>query len=917
MSKKTHRSRVVAVVLVVLTVSVIAAIATMVIFFKIQTADMNPTSRPTISPSTTPAPPVTRLPRSVIPDRYKIFLHLQFYTRTPEFENTTNENQTERFTGNSTLFFKSVQRSSAIYLHSSNLTVFDSVVRNVDTGEVVESRVEYNHEWSEFLQVSLGQALEVDGNYSLSLKFEGWMAFLNGMFLSIYEERDSETLRFLVVTHMQPTDARKVFPCLDEPDLKAVFQLNVIHRRDSSVLGNAEIFGKRKEEEFLVSIVITQFYPTPRMSTYLLALAVSEFTPTPSLHDRVQINVTAAGHALFAANMTGKILQFFEEMLGINYPQKKLDQIAVLYLDPEIAAMENWGLITYLEEVLLYEEGVSSLLDKETITEMIAHELAHQWFGNLVTMKWWNELWLNEGFATYMTYKAVDQVEPHFKTVRLHLQAAFSQDVLASSHPLIPPPEKVQTNSEIKDMFDDTTYTKGAMILRMLVDIVEERVFNKGIRSYLLDFSYRNSETRDLWNHIQKAVNEDGGHTRVAEVMESWTTQTGYPVITINTSNGEVSQKHFLLNHSSESRSERRELPWLTVDLNLTLKKEELISKNEDWVLANVNWTGYYRVNYDPGNWQSLLTQLETEPQKIPIMNRGQLIDDVFNLARAKLVNVTLALNFTRFLRKETAFLPWELAIKNLKYYVHMFDRSEVYGPLQVISSALSQHYQDTPPPPTPHLHNQVLAINLGCSSGLPECVSMARTMFSEWMNNTDYSIHPNLRSEIYCHGVAAGGVAEWEFAWRMFENSIDISEKEHLKEALSCTKKIPSLNRYLQYTLDPEKIRLADVASIISFVVRNVAGQAPAWDFVRANWDYVENDCFSDRWTAQCFCSSSYLFVCLFFFFLQMQQFFVENNMQHSVDAQKCIEEVQVNIQWVHEHRDILHRWFLHEAAA
>lgn len=195
MSKKTHRSRVVAVVLVVLTVSVIAAIATMVIFFKIQTADMNPTSRPTISPSTTPAPPVTRLPRSVIPDRYKIFLHLQFYTRTLEFENTTSENQTERFTGNSTLFFKSVQRSSAIYLHSSNLTVFDSVVRNVDTGEVVESRVEYNHEWSEFLQVSLGQALEVDGNYSLSLKFEGWMAFLNGMFLSIYKERDSETLR--------------------------------------------------------------------------------------------------------------------------------------------------------------------------------------------------------------------------------------------------------------------------------------------------------------------------------------------------------------------------------------------------------------------------------------------------------------------------------------------------------------------------------------------------------------------------------------------------------------------------------------------------------------------------------------------------------------------------------------------------
>ncbi|XP_058502629.1 aminopeptidase N-like [Solea solea] len=941
MPKNSHKSKFFASVFIVLVISIITAIITMVIFYQIQTSTMNPTPRPTFPPTTTVPPLATQLPRSIIPERYQVSLKTHFYNQIMEPENVTASNQTTFFTGNSTVYFECVQATSTVHLHIRELTVWGAVVKNINTKETIECSTSYDEELSEFLEIQLSEELKVGENYSLFLKFEGFMSpYLEGFYLSMYNHRgaahhkDSNTERFIAATQMEPTFARHVFPCLDEPDLKAVFEVTIIHRKDTMALGNNRMKTDFIDGEWKYTI----FEPTPRMSTYLFAFVVSDFTATESSHDSVTIRTfarpeaTAAGHAHYAANITGKILSFYEKYFQIDFSLPKLDQVALPDLDP--AGMENWGLVTYQERAVLYEEGVSSLLLKENIADIIAHELAHQWFGNLVTMKWWNELWLKEGFSTYMSNLAVDDVEPSFRAGEMNLirdfEAAFMADALASSHPLVPPQDQVQTADEIQQMYDVITYKKGALVLRMLADIVGERDFKKGINMYLEDFRCKSADQNDLWRTIQQVLPKDTG-IDIAMVMDTWTKQSGFPVITINTTTGEFYQKRFLYNDSSQSNvwwsvhitsmSNSSVFRPFLLETSDKVRKEEFISKNGEWILANINCTGFYRVNYNLENWHFLLTQLETEPQRIPLMNRWQLVDDAFNLARAKLVNVTLALNSTRFLRNETLLLPWKTAMSNLDYFVHMFDRSEVYGPMQAylrqqVTGLYNFFRNDTDHSRVPEDHSlqhlQMLAVKVACSNGLPECVTMATKMFAEWMNNNTNNIHTNLRSEIYCHAVAAGGKAEWEFAWQRFESSEDTSEKEQLRQALSCTKKIWLLNRYLEYTLNPDKIRLMDVDSTIFLVSRNVVGQALAWNFIRANWEYVSkgNPALLVVGVASRFSTQ--------FELEELQRFASDYELMSATRAaEQSIEQTQVNIQWVNDNKDIVHQWFDREMAS
>ncbi|XP_034389897.1 alanyl (membrane) aminopeptidase a [Cyclopterus lumpus] len=946
MAKESGISKILAGTFVFLTISVIAGIVTMIIFYKTEIALMDPTPRPMFTSSTTSLPPVIRLPKNLVPQSYQVFLQPHLYTRIIEVVNVTSPNQTMLFTGNSTVTFHCVQGTSVVYLHSRNLDVSGPVVMNKDTNERIGvSSMKNEEDTRNFLEIQLNAALEAGGNYSLFLAFNGEITEnLNGVFVSTYAqgspayEGDQDTERFLAATNLEPADARTVFPCFDEPEMKAVFHVTIIHRRDTVALGNADM----RDSNILDDVwKVTYFYPTPKMSTYLFAFTVSEFTDSADspTDGRVKIktyarpDAIAAGHAKYAANITGKILKFYENYFGINYEQKTLDQIALP--DLGVGAMENWGLITYQEGGLLYEDGVSSLLHKEVIATLIAHELAHQWFGNLVTMKWWNDIWLNEGFATYLSFFAVAHMEPYSKMkdsyFMSNLHAAFEVDALASSHPLSPPQEDVQMTFEIEDMFDAITYCKGAAVLRMLTDIVTERVFTHGIKMYLSDFSYKNTDQNDLWEYIQKAEDEDGGHTTVAKVMNTWTKQMGYPVITINTTNGEVYQKQFLFNDSSESslwwyipirvmsNAAEPSLVWL--ESSDTIKKDEFIAKSGEWILANVNCAGYYRVNYNRENWERLSTQLETDPHRIPLMNRGQLVDDAFNLARAKLIEVTLALNSTRFLQNERALLPWESTVRNLEYFVLMFDRSEVYGPMQAylreqVSGLYNffRNYTDNSQVPKDQSlqHSQILAIDVACSNALPECSAMATKMFANWMdNNRTNRIHPNLRSVIYCQAVAAGGAKEWEFAWDKFQSSIDTSEKDQLREALSCTKKIWLLNRYLKYTLNPEKIRLMDVGSTILSIADNVAGQALAWNFIRAHWEYVSNggaasliEGVTRRFSTQ-------------FELEELERFAADNNLSPTKYLQQAVEQTQVNIVWVSENKDSVLKWFENETAS
>uniref|UniRef100_A0A8C8ICK9 Aminopeptidase n=1 Tax=Oncorhynchus tshawytscha TaxID=74940 RepID=A0A8C8ICK9_ONCTS len=922
MATGVYISKFLAIAIVVLTVSSIGGIITMIIVYENERIKTQPTAPPTPN-STTPyptgPPPNMRLPGNLIPESYDIVLQPHLYI---VMNNTTN--QSLIFTGNSTVYFRCVENTKTIVLHSKEQNVTAVKVTDLDKGKIikVDNTILYSNE-SNFLEIGLDSVLVKDGNYSLFTAFEGELLDdLAGFYMSSYKKG------FIATSQMQPTDARKVFPCFDEPAMKATFRVSLIHRPGTTALANGKIIGTTLEDIDGETWEVTRFQTTKKMSTYLLAFTVSDFDSIGSTHERTYARPEAikAGQAKYAASITGNILGTFSIAA---YFMSTLDQIALP--DFSAGAMENWGLVTYRETALLYEEGVSSTSNKEWIATVIAHELAHQWFGNLVTMKWWNDLWLNEGFATYISYMGVDHIEPTWNIKDLivlnDIQTVFQVDSLASSHPLSSKEDDVQTSSDITQLFDSITYSKGAAVLRMLADYLDERVFLNGLRKYLQAFQYSNTVHKDLWEYLQEAVDEDSSHIKVAEVMDTWTKQMGYPVITINTTNGAVSQQHFLQNQTSDYdfewhvpirvMKEGEPIKIATLDK----KGQDFLSEDGKWVLANINCMGYFRVNYDPTLRKSYF---------LGVINilfgwlRSSYIMYFIYLSRAKHINVTLALRTTKYLWNDTEYIPWESALRNLDYFILMFDRSEVYGPMQAYLrkqvGGLYQHFENftmfsTVPEKHSAQYNQINAISVACSNDIPECQEMAKMLFDNWMTNkTSNRIHPNLKATIYCQAIAAGGEKEWEFAWGKFENATTATEKDKLRYALSCTRKIWLLNRYLEYTLNPEKIRKMDAVSTISYIARNVAGQAIAWNFVRANWNYIKGimslgnliDGVTQRFSTD-------------FELEELWQFLTDHDVEELHLAIRALEQAtertEANIKWVKENKQTVLEWFKNES--
>ncbi|XP_030620469.1 alanyl (membrane) aminopeptidase-like b [Chanos chanos] len=943
MAKAVRISKVLAIVTVVLTISAIGGIASMLAVYLIQIQKNPPTPPPTIVSTTafpTGPPPTMRLPQNVFPVSYRI--HLQPYLYAAP-SNTTK--QSFVFTGNSTVIIKCVETTKSIFLQSKDLNVTSVTVYDSISGDDLVESYQLHDGESNFLEIQLKDILYGNESfYEVFTAFEGeLMDDLTGLYVSTYTEDDEQ--RFLAASQMQPTDARKVFPCFDEPAMKAEFNITVIHRDGTTALSNSQLYTEKYVEIDGDKWVVTEFHPTEKMSTYLLALTVSGFKSKQSPTDNriktwARPDAVDAGYADYAAETAAEVLKYYENLFKEKYPLAKLDQVAIP--DFSAGAMENWGLVTYRETALLYEEGVSSTSDKEWITTVIAHELAHQWFGNLVTMKWWNDVWLNEGFATYFSYLGVDAVKPDWNVEDLlfieDVQSALEVDSLNTSHPLSSPEADIDSPSEITELFDSITYSKGAAVLRMLSNHLGEEVFLNGIRNYLQEFKFRNAEYKDLWRCLQQAVDAANKHDKVEEMMRTWTEQVGYPVITINTITSEVSQQHFLLNQTTG-----HDLAWHVPVRLMKSGKPDILSDllrekgpvpkpvysttGDEWLLANVNRTGYYRVNYNTENWNRLLLQLESDLEAIPPINRGQLIDDAFNLARAKLVNVTLALDTTKYLLNDTEYIPWESALQNLEYFILMFDRSEVYGPMQAYLQKqvlpLYDYYQnftENASVPVSHTdqYNQINAVSVACSNGITKCIDLSKSLFQLWIDNDTNIIPANLKSTIYCSAIAAGEEEEWEFAWEKFQSATSATERDKLRYALSCTTKIWLLNRYLQYTLDPDKIKKMDAVSTINYIAKNVAGQSLAWDFVRAQWNYITQEYGAGIMHIGALIDGVTQRFSTDFELQQLKQFQKDNGAEFAYPdraLEQAIERTEANIKWVKENKDIVLDWFRRES--
>uniref|UniRef100_A0A8C0L135 Aminopeptidase n=1 Tax=Canis lupus dingo TaxID=286419 RepID=A0A8C0L135_CANLU len=903
-----------AIVLGIAAVSTIIALSVVYAQEKNKNAESSPVSSPVspTNPSTTAATTLDqskpwnhyRLPKTLIPSSYNVTLRPYL---------TPNSNGLYTFKGSSTVRFTCKESTSMIIIHSKKLNytniqgqrvalrgVGGSQAPAIDRTELVEV--------TEYLVVHLREPLQVNSQYEMDSKFEGELADdLAGFYRSEYTENGVK--KVLATTQMQAADARKSFPCFDEPAMKATFNITLIHPSNLVALSNMLPRGEW---------VWTSDLPSLSLQIRIWA--------RPSAMDQ--------GHGNYALGVTGPILDFFSRHYDTPYPLNKSDQIALP--DFNAGAMENWGLVTYRESALLYDPQSSSIGNKERVVTVIAHELAHQWFGNLVTLEWWNDLWLNEGFASYVEYLGADYAEPTWNLKDLivlnEVYRVMAVDALASSHPLSSPASEVNTPAQISEVFDSISYSWGAPVLCSLWPVFPQ--------SYLHTFAYQNTIYLDLWNHLQWVSNQTAINLpyTVSAIMDRWILQMGFPVVTVDTTTGTLSQKHFLLDpQSNVTRPSKFNYLWIIPISSVksgtqqcwslpTVQNDLFKTTGDEWVLLNLNVTGYYLVNYDQNNWKKIHTQLQTDLSVIPVINRAQVIHDTFDLASAQIVPVTLALNSTLFLNQETEYMPWEAALSSLSYFKLMFDRSEVYGPMknylrkQVTPlfnhfEKITQNWTDHPQTLTEQ-YNEINAVSTACTYGVPKCKDLVSTLFAEWRKNPQNNpIYPNLRSTVYCNAIAQGGEEEWNFVWEQFRNTSLVNEADKLRSALACSTQVWILNRYLSYTLNPEFIRKQDVISTLSSIASNVIGQSLAWDFIQSNWKKL----FEDYGTGSFSFSNLIQAVTRRFsteFELQQLEQFKANNMDTGFGSgtralEQALEKTKANIKWVKENKEAVLQWF------
>ncbi|EDO30265.1 predicted protein, partial [Nematostella vectensis] len=430
-----------------------------------------------------------RLPKDVVPTKYTLTMH-------PVLSGKFD------FTGKAAIDIKVVKNTKYIVLHSKKLKIKSYRLVNDKKENVKIARMLLNEKLEQLL-LEPKQGLVKGQKFTIKLEFSGELSNkMAGFYKSSYKTRNGE-VRNLATTQFESTDARAAFPCFDEPEFKAVFVISMIHEKGMRAISN---MPQSKRVQMDDGNVLTRFKQSVKMSTYLVAFIVSDFESTEAeTPNGTKVRVWAQKEALdstkLALSVAKNVLSYYEKFFNIPYPLPKIDLVAV----PDFAAgaMENWGLMTFREHYLLSNPLSASAADKQDVAIVVSHELAHQWFGNLVTMKWWNDLWLNEGFANYVEYMGTDHFAKDWKVLDQFVsethQVALQVDSMANTHPISVP---VTNPSQITEIFDAISYNKGSSVIRMLRNFLGDKAFQKGLEHYLKKHAYGNAEADDLWQAL-------------------------------------------------------------------------------------------------------------------------------------------------------------------------------------------------------------------------------------------------------------------------------------------------------------------------------------------------------------------------------------------------------------------------------
>lgn len=776
------------------------------------------------------------LPTTVKPSKYNITLQ-------PDLKNFT-------FSGEEEVTIEVLKETTEIVLNSIELKI-SSVEFKAGDKALTATKIDYD-EKRETATFTFDQTLPV-GAATLKVAFTGVLNDkLKGFYRSKYTNAQKEEV-YMGVTQFEPTDARRALPCWDEPAIKATFVVTLVVPKALTALSNMPVVSETNKDADLKTVT---FDETPIMSTYLLAFVVGEFDyvedkTSNGVVVRVYTPLGKSEQGLFALQVAVKTLPFYDDYFGIPYPLPKSDLIAI----PDFAAgaMENWGLVTYRETAVLVDPVNSSAASKQWVALVVGHELAHQWFGNLVTMEWWTHLWLNEGFASWIEYLAVDHCFPEWdiwtQFVFSDLGRAFGLDCLKSTHPV---EVEVADAAEIDEIFDIISYSKGCSIVRMLASFLGNDVFKKGLNIYLNRHKYANALTEDLW----AALSETSGKP-VKELMDHWTKQDGYPVLFVSEKESkdaettlEVTQSRFL---STGEDSSITTIWWVPIGVATPHGTVQQIIKDKtstvtvkadknEWIKFNPGVTGFYRVRYT----DELLNRLRApiESLELPPADRLGIQGDAFALARAGMLPTTHVLSLLSAFKNEENYTVYSDLSANIGDLATVVSATDYYPSFTRYAASLYENIVNKvgwdAKEGEGHLISLLRTLVLGAAGkyGHAATIAEAQKRFAKFLDDRS-SLHADMRGAVYriCLANAPeGDDSVYESVLRIFRETDLHEEKERCMRALGASSDPKLLQKTLEFAMGSE-VRSQDTVFVIAGVAANPKGRELAWKFVQEKW--------------------------------------------------------------------------------
>uniref|UniRef100_A0A915PS54 Aminopeptidase n=1 Tax=Setaria digitata TaxID=48799 RepID=A0A915PS54_9BILA len=811
-----------------------------------------------------------RLPELIKPTHYTL-------TLSPDIKNFT-------FAGQETADIEILKSTDYLKLHSSEIDIKKAQLTLSDGTVLQDLGIEYDKKWT---TVTLKLPRQIPPQkVKVSMDFVGELnEKMRGFYRSSYKDTDGKE-QYLFATQFESTFARLAFPCWDEPIYKARFDVTLVVDERLTALSNMNVVSETKVNNKKV----VKFATTPLMSTYLLAFVVGELEYIEGKTNggclvRIYTVSGKKQQGKFSLEVGIKALDWYSKWFGIDYPLPKCDLIAIP--DFSMGAMENWGLVLYREVALLVDPFKSSTRQKSRIALVVAHELAHLWFGNLVTMKWWTDLWLKEGFASFMEYLFVGANYPDFK-IWLHfvndeLASGFDLDSLRNSHPI---EVEIDNPNELDEIYDSITYAKSNSVNRMLFNYLGEETFQKGLQIYLKRFQYSNAETVDLWNALSEVSGQD-----IRTLMSTWTKQMGFPLVSVSQKiEGtrrilKMNQQRFLADGTTDEKKSFWQVP-ITISVSSEpdkVKARVLLKEYEqdvvvddidpkDWIKLNAGTTGFYRVLYSHDMLQTLLPYFASK--QIPVLDRFGVANDLFALVTSGRESAKQFLSLLESSSNEDDYTVWstlDSGISTLSNALSHYDsglRSKfnkfIIKILTPVAGRLGWEAESNEDSQVSLLRALILGRLGRCDH--EETIKIARKKFLEHLKNKT-ELHPDLRLAIY-------GMIGRHYGREGFEELKEIYETVGFGEVeRNCVVAMPQtsdtelLKEVFEYGIRNGKVRSQDIIYLFYGACVNKSGQDFIWKYFKdstqlllkkfggANSSLFQH-CF--RTSADCQCSNA-----------------------------------------------------------